>query len=136
MQRPLGITVTAILMVANVVCDVYLSVTAPYLRGRSANPNGPSPLMIGFHIALAGAILFQFACVFFYWLGKAWARWAILVGCLFYLISMRKVVTDWNQNHRIGLLTSGAGILSVYLLWYLHTEHVREWFARPKPGKA
>ena len=136
MQRPLGITVTAVLMVANIVCDVILSLTAPGIRDTVVTPRGPSQVMIYIHIALVAFLLVQFGLVFLYWLGKAWARWAVLVGCLYYLQGLRNVVREWNLRHEIAELTVAAATLSIYLLWYLHTERVRLWFALPKTESA
>lgn len=132
MQRPIGITVTAILMVVNVICDVTLSLTAPYVHGSTISPRGPSNALIIVHFVLFAFVLAQCVFVGFYWLGRAWARWAILVGCLFYLMGLRSVVTEWHRRHDIAALTFASAILAVYLLWYMHTERVRRWFARPK----
>lgn len=132
MQRPLGITVTALLMVGNLVCDVFFALTAPYISNSAIKPTGPSGLMIAFHVVLAAFILVEIVAIPFYWLGKAWARWAVLVGCIYYLYSLRSIVRDWHRRHDIALLGIGAAVLAVYLLWYLHTERVRAWFARPR----
>lgn len=132
MHRPRGITVTAILMAANPVCDVTLSLTAPGISNANIRPTGPSMTMIFVHIALVAYIIVQLAAIPFYWLGRIWARWAILVGCLYYIVSLRTLSADWHRGHDIAYLDMAAGMLAFYLLWYLHTERVREWFASPK----
>jgi hypothetical protein len=134
MQRPLGITVTAILMVANVVCDIALTFTSPAVRGVTISPATLSTGMIIFHAALAGLVLVDFAFVAFYWLGKAWARWAVVAGCLYYLMGLRTIVTQWQHRPATAWLTIASSALALFLLVYLHTERVQTWFAfRTRP---
>lgn len=134
MQRPIGVTITAILMVVNVVVDVTLSLISPTVVAPAERANGPefSVLVIALHIALVAFVLIQLVVVVYYWLGRSWARWFVLVGSIFYLIGLKDLPSQWQRHHSYppAILTVGSAVLAVYLLWYLHTRDIRDWFAR------
>lgn len=134
MRRPLGITITALLAAAIIVYDVTLSMTAPGIANTAVSPSGPTSLMIYFHLLLAAFVLVQIASIPFYWLGKNWARWIVLIGCIRDLYGVRNIAHDWHRRHDIAMLTGGSAALALYLLWYLHTDRVREWFSQPGKG--
>jgi hypothetical protein len=134
MQRPIGVTITAILMVVNIFWDVLLSLLSPNVVVPNTSPHGPafSPFVIALHIALVTFVVVQCVVVLFYWLGRSWTRWFVLVGCIFYLVGLKDLVPQWHRHHSYpdAALTLGSATLAVYLLWYLHTRDVRDWFAR------
>ena len=134
MQRPIGITITAILMVVNIFVDVVLSLLSPTVAMPNADSNGPglSPFVIAVHIALAVFLVVQCVVVLYYWLGRSWARWLVLVGCIFYLIGLKDLASQWHlhRSYASAGLTLGSAALAVYLIRYLHTRDVRDWLAR------
>ena len=134
MQRPIGVTITAILMVVNIFVDILLSLLSPTVVLPNAGSHGPtfSSWVIVLHIALVIMVVGQCVVVVYYWLGRSWARWLVVVGCLFYLIGLKDLVPQWHKHHSYltAGLTIGSAILAVYLLWYLHTSKILGWFTR------
>jgi len=134
MQRPIGVTVTASLMAVNLFADIILSLTSPTVVPSTSLSNGPvfTPIVIAVHIALVGLLLGQCIVLLYYWFGRSWARWFVLAGCIFYITGLREIMARWRQHHSVPsvALTLGSAILAIYLLWYLHTRDVRDWFAR------
>jgi hypothetical protein len=135
MQRPIGVTITAALMVVNLFVDVLLSLLSPSVVVPNTGSHGPafSSFVILLHVALVAMIVGQCVIVLCYWLGRSWARWFVLLGCVFYLIGLKDLAAQWHKHHSYltAGLTIGSATLAVYLLWYLHTRDVRDWFARP-----
>jgi hypothetical protein len=133
MQRPLGVTITAILMASNVVADITLSLVAPSVVMPATHTAGTafSPIMIAVHTGLAALIILEIVTVFYYWLGRFWARWLVFVGCVFYLTGLRTLPTEWHRSHAGATLTLSSAALAIFLIWYLHKREVRIWFAQP-----
>jgi hypothetical protein len=115
--------------------DILQSFVALPSGGHSTHPSGSffSPHVIIIHVILLGLIAFEFFTVVSFWLGRAWGRWLVLAGCFFYLTGLRDLRSQWHNSHFTAELTVFAAVLAIYLLWYLHTEHVKEWFARNAP---
>jgi hypothetical protein len=134
MQRPIGVTITAILMVLNVFADIALSLISPSVELANTHSSGPglSATVIIVHVVLIAFTVFQCTVVFFYWLGRPWSRWFVLVGCLFYLTGLRYLPRQWHQSHPSAALTVGSAVLAFYLIWYIHTDVVRAWMTRPR----
>lgn len=130
MHRPLGITISAILMVSNVLIDVVLSLTSPTITSGHPSPNGPTVLVMAVHLILVLFIVAELVVVIFYWLGKPAARWGVLFGCIFYLYGLREIGSQWHRNHAVATLTAVSGVLALYLIWYLYTREIRAWFSR------
>jgi len=76
---------------------------------------------------------FGFFTLFAFWLGRFWARWLVLAGCIFYLTGLREIPSQWRSSHFIGGLSVFAAGLALYLLFYLHTDVAKAWFARTSP---
>src|SRR5665213_398733 len=73
MQRPIGVTITAILMVVNIFVDVLLSLLSSSPVAPSTGPHGPtfSSFVIVLHIALVVLVAGQCVVVLYYWLGRS-----------------------------------------------------------------
>jgi hypothetical protein len=134
MSRPIGVTVTAILMAFNALADVATTFIGPHAAVTNPHPHGPVslPIVVAVHIALVGVIIFGCVTVWYYWRGRFWARWIALGGCAYYLTGLRLLP---GQLHRASLyaaeLSVFSAVLSAFLVWYLFTSDVRAWFARP-----
>jgi hypothetical protein len=118
-------------MVVNVFVDIALSLSSPSVPLPNAHPAGPElpTTLIMIHMVLAAFILFQCVVVFFYWLGRPWSRWLLLVGCIFYLYGLVDFPLHWHRSRPGAILAIGSAALALYLIWYLHTDRVRYWFA-------
>jgi hypothetical protein len=127
-------------MVVNIFADVILSLLSPSPVAPNTGPHGPtfSSFVIVLHIALAVFVTGECVAVLYYWLGRSWARWLVLFGCIFYLVGLKDLASQWRLHHSVmnASLTIGSAALAVYLLWYLHTGEVRDWFARSMTAAA
>jgi hypothetical protein len=133
MQRPIGVTITAIFMALTAALDIIQSFVSLPSGGPSTHPSGPitSPMSLAIHAFLLAFVALEFVAVWGYWAGRSWARWLVLAGCFFFLTGLRDLRTQWIRSHFVGGLTASSAVLAVFLLWYLHTTDVRVWFARP-----
>jgi hypothetical protein len=138
MQRPIGITITAILMALNACADVVLSLLYPSVGSPHAHHGGSalSPVVIAVHLSLALLVILELRGVLYYWLGRSWARWLVLGGSVFYLTGLRFLRSQWHHSHTTAALTLGSGFLAIFLIWYLYKRDVRIWFARPLTASA
>ncbi len=134
MQRPIGVTITAILMVVNIFVDVLLSLLSSTVVLPNTGSHGPtiSSWVLVLHIALVALVVGQCVVILYYWLGRSWARWFVVAGCIFNLIGLKDLASVWHKHHSYATsgLTIGCAILSLYLLWYLHTSKILGWFHR------
>ncbi len=118
MQRPFGITITTILM-----CFT----------------NAMGFLLIDWQLPNAGVLLFLFSLFIvlgyialrFFWKGRSWARWLVMLTCLQCLWNLKALI---HPSHllirRVEVpMVLLEGIIAIYLLWYLNTRPIRTWFA-------
>jgi hypothetical protein len=67
--------------------------------------------------------------LWFYWQGKNWARWIVLIECfqcfwnLKYLFHPNPKATPFEP-----MMIVAEAAIAIYLVWYLNTPTVREWF--------
>jgi membrane protein insertase Oxa1/YidC/SpoIIIJ len=61
----------------------------------------------------------------FYWYGHNWARLIVLINSV-----VRMLLLPWaHQQWALRPMLYDANIvLAIYLLWYLNTQPIREWF--------
>jgi hypothetical protein len=130
MQRPIGITITAILMVFNACADIVLTLLTPHAKTPETHFAGAAltPLVIAIHVVIVALFLFGFATVWFYWRGRSWARWVTFACCIFYITGLRLVPQQWHRSPLGAALTIFSALLSVFLIWYLYRLNVRLWF--------
>lgn len=101
-----------------------------------STPIVPSNLMhSSFAIPLwlrAGAVLVAFIETVFvlaYWNGVNWARWFVMLDSVLCLAVLLGLKRTWHTSpFDAGLLVSKA-LLAGFLLVYLNTRTVREWFS-------
>src|SRR5579872_721182 len=127
MNRPKGLTLTAILMA---LCNAMLWTINRYTEF-------PRPLRLFAFLTVVICIGYTF--IWFYWKGKDWARIAVLIVSGLNIFNLRA----WNTFSRIdghhGFLAAPAhimlvakAVLSVALLYWLNTRPVVEFFKRDK----
>jgi len=120
-------------MAVNLFADITLSLISPTVVPSNNLTHGPvfTPVVIAVHVALVGLLVGQCVVLLYYWFGRSWARWFVLAGCIFYITGLREIMARWRQHHSVPsvALTIGSAVLAIYLLWYLHTRDVRDWFA-------
>ncbi len=129
MLRPIGITVTAILMCISLFTETVVSLP----RDLSTSYSATIELIV---VQIIAALF-----VWFYWTGHNWARWLVQIQSVICLVALLGLTKKWSTSHIGGLVLIYDALLSVFLLWYLNTQRVRGWFAlcretadRPEPG--
>jgi hypothetical protein len=122
-------------MAANICVDVTHTLLGPPLGQPDIHHavSNFSPAMLVVHLCVAALVAVECVAVGGYWLGRPWARWLVLAGCVFYLTSLRNLRTDWAHSHFEAALDVYGGVLAVFLIWYLYKRNVRAWFARSLP---
>jgi hypothetical protein len=116
MQRPKGVIVTFILMcITNAMGFFNINWQMPYA----------GVLLISFTVF----ITIGYAVLWFYWQGRNWARWLVMLECLQCFWNIKYLFHRHPLAPRIEpvMITSEA-ILALYLIWYLNTPTVRTWF--------
>jgi hypothetical protein len=131
MQKPTGITITAGLMALILVVGLAITFTA-------AVP--PMPQMPNFSISASTfimairvvAIVFTIIAavfVWFYWNGQNWARWLVMIDCVFCLFPLIHLARNWQISPLGSSLTVFKAVLAIFLLWYLNTREIRNWYS-------
>ncbi len=97
--------------------------------------NIPHPLrVLAINVVL---IAVGYVFIWFYWMGRNWARIAVLIFSVFQIFGLRM----WNTaspsasytTTRVHLLLIAKFLLSVALLYWFNTRPVVEFFKRKKP---
>jgi hypothetical protein len=120
MQRPAGVANTFILM-----C---LTNASGYLSTNWQSPNAKR-LFVVFTLLIS----IGYVVLWFYWLGRNWARWVVLVECLQCFWNLRYLVH--RNPHATAfepVMIVAEAAIAIYLVWYLNTPSVRAWFQDPK----
>ncbi|MDR3753090.1 MAG: hypothetical protein P4K93_05220 [Terracidiphilus sp.] len=129
MSRPTGITVSALLIalvIVSFLVRLYTSSPAPSMRLQAHS----------WVTQLLVALL-----VYFYWSAHNWARILILIVSVLYVSDpLFWSLVYFHQIHNLPFdafskLTTGdiafsfgKALLGIYLLWYLNTRAIRDWF--------
>ena len=121
MHRPLGVTISTVLMYGFAVAALFA------LNLHQAHPG----YTIAFSVALT---LFAFFILYRFFLGSNIARWLVMLDCLIQFLNL------WNEHRwhvvhpdlalspvRMPLILSKVA-LAIFLLVYLNTPGVRAWF--------
>jgi hypothetical protein len=81
---------------------------------------------LGMAILLTPVIVLTFPVIWFFWKGRNWARWLVLLTCFVGLWNIT-TIPSWSPYLR-GFLTVEA-LLSLFLLYWLNVPKVRAWFS-------
>jgi hypothetical protein len=119
-MRPAPVTVTTWLMaILNVLG--YATMADPVRR--------PADLAVRF-IFVTVFVLVGYVVLWFYWRGRNWARWLVMLSCLLCFWNLR------GLGHRslvVQAMIEAEALLSAFLLYWLNTAAARTFFARPRP---
>jgi hypothetical protein len=149
MSRPTGVTATALLMMLSIVVGLVLRYTHVPVPVNGAMPTNPS-LSTARHLYWV-CQTFAVLVIYFYWNARNWARMLVLIGSVFFLsVTVGLYLQLFHGIHLLWMLglsfkeeiivstvlDVGKAILAIYLLWYLNTRVIRDWFAQePVPLK-
>jgi hypothetical protein len=116
MKRPRGVAITTGLMSITNAMGLF---DIDWQR-----PNAATLLFI-FRIFIA----IGYAVLWFYWQGRNWARWLVMLTCLQCFWNVKGLFHPRPLTPPIEpLMVASEAILAVYLVWYLNTPTVKTWF--------
>ena len=102
----------------------YVAVVAVIVQAIIPYFDGGSIFLPHWPLAIPLTILYMF----FFWLGRAWARGVVLVACAFGLIVF---YIDLSNGNRTGMTLDLIRLpFDVFLLYWLNTRAVKAYFAR------
>lgn len=119
-QRPKGLATTAILMsITNAIGWLIIDSSKPHVG-----------LLF---VAITITIAIGYVVIWFYWKGKNWARILVLLTCLLSLFNL----LQWN---RIGfaerVMVGSEAVLAIFLLYWLNTPGVKDFFRSERTAAA
>jgi hypothetical protein len=138
MQKPTGVTVTAGIMALSIIAGLAFAFTRP-LPPMPAMPN--SPISASGYGGIVHGVVIVFSLiaavfVWFYWNGHNWARWLVMIDSVYQIYKLIHISTAWSTSHVAGGLLVVDAALAAFLLWYLNTREIRNWFSPPSvPGQ-
>jgi len=132
MQKPTGITITTALMCLFLIIGIVITFARP-LPIPANSAASPSMIATLVHVGVIVYTLIAAICIWFYWSGKEWARWVVMIDCLLVFISLRNIGKAWGTSHLNAEITIGQVLLAIFLLYYLNTAPIRAWFSGKEP---
>jgi hypothetical protein len=125
MQRPHAITPVTIAMCVTNFLGFFL------VNWTTAPKHHPLFLFVIFSVM----IVTGYVVLWYFWQGIGWARWTVQITSLFALWNLwqlrRPVPGIYGSAVRTPMVLA-EGLIAVFLLYYLNTSPVRNWFAGPK----
>jgi quinol-cytochrome oxidoreductase complex cytochrome b subunit len=126
-SRPIGVTISALLMIISIMTLLAMF----WIHPPPANGVAPNYLARSTDALQTWSWVWSliFAIVdLFYWYGNNWARLIVLINSVVRLLAL-----PWAHHHPWELtvrsvLVDGNAVLAIYLLWYLNTPPIRDWF--------
>jgi hypothetical protein len=112
MSKPTGVKVSALLMMLSLAAGLVIS----YVHGDTS--------VIFWVVIIALSVI-----TYFYWTAHNWARMLVLIYSFLCVIPVRLVHHQWVLV-RFSWIAAGQALLAIYLLWYLNTRPIRDWFGR------
>jgi hypothetical protein len=131
MHRPEGITVTTTLLSLALIATVPIALAGKTVDHLSEEHGMAvytlhSILIAVIALALVGGLGMV---LWFYYHGRNWARWSIIVLCLICFIPLRGMPDRMGTSHiRIAVIFYRA-VVAVLVLLYSLTSSSRRWFA-------
>ena len=120
MNRPHGLVLTAVLMcICNAMGWFIIEWDKPHALAE--------------FVVFTILILIGYVFLWFYWKGRNWARIAVLLTSVLTIYNLRY----WHHSNASGqLMIASEALLGAFLLYWLNTAAVREYFkngVRPEP---
>ena len=130
MRAPVGVKLTSVLMVVVVLLHLVAILASP-LPLRWSMSHG----MLRFISTVLGAAVVGIAVsvteclvLWFYWRGRRWAMWLVLLGCLLTFVSLRHFIIGPPVSHARVLIIYYRIAVAVVVMMYLCTAQARSWF--------
>ena len=135
MTKPTGVQVSAALMALFIVLDIAVAFLAP--RGAIVPGSRMDNPAFAFMVHGGGSLIFGLISaifVYFYWAGKNWARWVIIVVSALCILGLLAITYTWAKSPMSGMLSLAKAALAAFLLYYLNTKPVAAWFEGKAPA--
>jgi hypothetical protein len=134
MKTPAGIKLTTVLMAIAVILHLVAATASP-LPLRWSESHG----LLAYSAASLGAVvvgllivIFEYLVLWFYWNGRNWSRWLVLLGCLLCFVSLRHFVIGPPVSHARTLIIFYRIVVAIGVIGYLCTHQARTWFTTEK----
>jgi hypothetical protein len=114
-DRPSSVTVVAAALAVLSAITMVLALTV-----------GPAPEAVGTRGFIVVYALIGWAVLYFFWLGRNWARILIMVQSVFTILN---ALMATRLSHGTYLYLIAMAAVSVFLLFYLNRPEVRAWFS-------
>lgn len=130
MRRPFGIKLTTTLMAIVVFLHLVAALASDLPRRWTISRGLFAFSSTAFGVAVAGVALvfFEFMVLWFYWNGRSWARWVVVVGCLLCFVSLRHFIVGPLVSHGTSVIIWYRIAVALVVLFYLSTQAGRAWF--------
>jgi hypothetical protein len=135
MEKPLGITVSTLLMSLFLVVGIIMLFASPLHPAPTRTVSPEMIVKFAYIFGLAFTVLAA-VCVYFYWTGQEWARRLVMIDSVLTLFQLFHISKAFQTAPANGVLSLSEIILAVFLLWYLNTAAIRTWFVARKTEPA
>lgn len=130
MRAPTGIKITTLLMAIVILLHLVAILASPLpLRWNASHG------MLRFITTVLGAavigivvVLVESVVLWFYWNGRNWARWLVVLGCLLAFVSLRHFIFGPAVSHGRTLIIYYRLVVAIVTIGYLCTHQARSWF--------
>lgn len=119
MPRPNSISLTAIMMGLLITTGLVMIVAHTQLQIRAA--------MLALTVTIFGV---GYWVVWSYWNGRNWARMAVLAWSVLSVLDL--ITLAGHHPAKNPLLVAIWGLLGMFLLYWLNTRPIRQFFTQPK----
>lgn len=125
--RPIGITLASLLIPAVFLADCGMFFFDEVHHSFRTDPSflRTAAVSLAFTLILRSASVLA---VFFFWKGREWALWFVMLSSAFTLIISSFFLLVQHTRGPDPALTAAHGLLALFLFVYLNTRAVRAWF--------
>jgi hypothetical protein len=130
LRAPVGIKLTSVLMVVVVLLHLVAILASPLPLRWSMSHGMLRFISTVLGAAVVGVAVSTMECLvlWFYWRGRRWAMWLVLLGCLLTFVSLRHFIIGPPVSHARVLIIYYRMAVAVVVMIYLSTAQARSWF--------
>lgn len=130
LRAPVGIKLTSVLMLVVVLLHMVAILASPLPLRWSMSHGMLRFVSAVLGAAVVGIVVSVLECLvlWFYWRGRRWAMWLVLVGCLLTFVSLRHFIIGPSVSHGRVLIIYYRMAVAVVVMLYLCTAQARSWF--------
>ena len=118
-ERPRGMAAATLLL-----CVFTVAAIAFYQSSPQLSPRGSVALFAAGYAVYAAV---AFVAIWFFWHGRNWARWLVIVGSLLALSNLLNFGSWTSMQQKLIVVES---VFGAWLLYWLNTKKVARFFRR------